>query len=295
MRLGVLAVPESWYLRDLRRAAADRHEIVGLSFQDLVAHSGDLSPAVLSGQHPLSSFDAVLVRTMPPGSLEQVVFRMDALGQLQAGGVTVVNSPRALETAIDKYLTTAKLTACGLRSPRTIVCQGAEQALHGWERLGRDVVIKPLFGGEGRGITRVSDPDLAYRAFKLLAQMQSVIYLQEFIEHPGYDLRLLVLGERVFGMKRINPDDWRTNVARGAHTEPLEVDEPLAQLAHNAARAVGAWFAGVDILPGRDGTRYVLEVNAVPGWRALARALRIDVAARLLEELQTLVQSRGIP
>jgi ribosomal protein S6--L-glutamate ligase len=42
-------------------------------------------------------------------------------------------------------------------------------------------------------------------------------------------------------------------------------------------------LAGVDLLPGCDGRLYALEVNAVPGWRALGRTLDLDVAALVLE------------
>ena len=59
--------------------------------------------------------------------------------------------------------------------------------------LGGDVVVKPLFGAEGRGIVRVSDPDLAFRTFRTLERIQSVLYLQQFIEHKGFDVRILVL------------------------------------------------------------------------------------------------------
>ena len=96
---------------------------------------------------------------MPPGSLEQVVFRMDVLNRLQARGVTVLNSPRALEMCVDKYLASACLETAGLPVPPTIVCQDAETALEAFEQLGGDVVVKPLFGSEGRGMVRVSDPD----------------------------------------------------------------------------------------------------------------------------------------
>jgi ribosomal protein S6--L-glutamate ligase len=170
-----------------------------------------------------------------------------------------------------------------LAVPRTIVCQRTEAALAAFDRLGRDVVLKPLFGAEGRGITRLTDPELAGRAFRLLEQLQAVIYLQEFVPHQGCDLRILVLGERTLGIRRSSGTDWRTNVSRGAQAAPLEVTPELAGIARRAAAAVGAPLAGVDLLPGRDGRLYALEVNAVPGWRALARALEIDVAALVLE------------
>ena len=208
-----------------------------------------------------------------------------------APGQLVINPPRAMEVAVDKYLATAKLQRAGLTIPRTLVCQTVDDAMAAFQTLGGDVVVKPLFGSEGRGITRVSDAALALRAFKMLAQLGAVLYLQEFIPHEGYDLRLLVVGEQVLGMRRRNPHDWRTNISQGAIAEPLEPTRELIDLARRAADAVGASVAGVDILPGRDGQLYTIEVNAVPGWKALARALDIDVAALILKYLQSVASN----
>jgi ribosomal protein S6--L-glutamate ligase len=286
MHLVVLASPESWYLKDLRRAAADRHEVTQAAFTQLASSlGGELK--FTSGTVDLARADAVLVRTMPPGTLEQVVFRMDVLGQLERLGKPVLNPPRALEAAVDKYLASAKLQAAGLRVPRTVVCQTSDDAMAAFARLGGDIVLKPLFGAEGRGIARLQDEALALRAFRMLEQLGAVLYLQEFVPHDGADLRLLVIGGRVLGMRRRNPLDWRTNVSRGATAEPLEVTPELGELAHRAAAAVGAPLAGVDLLPGRDGHLYAIEVNAVPGWKALARALDVDVAAMVLEYIES--------
>jgi len=293
MRIAFLGSADSWYLRDLQRAAGTRHELVALPFSRLASSVAADRLAVTSPPGDLNGLDAVLVRTMPPGSLEQVVFRMDALAQAEAAGGLVVNPPRAIEVAVDKYLATARLRAAGLRTPETIVCQDVESAVEAFQLLGGDVVLKPLFGSEGRGIARLQDEALAQRTFQLLVQLGAVIYLQRFIPHEGVDLRVLVIGSQVLGMRRRNPQDWRTNISRGAVGEPCVVEEPLAQMAHRAAQAVGATVAGVDILPGRDGLLYTLEVNAVPGWKGLARACRVDVAALVLEHLAELSRRRG--
>ncbi|HQU42183.1 MAG TPA: RimK family alpha-L-glutamate ligase [Pirellulales bacterium] len=285
MHIAVLASPDSWYLKDLQRAAADRHELLPVTFAELASTLSSTGASVASGLTRLEAMDAVLVRTMPPGSLEQVVFRMDALARLAAAGTLVLNPPKAVEAAVDKYLTSARLLAAGLTIPRTTVCQTADAAMAAFADLGGDVVLKPLFGAEGRGIARLNDDALALRAFKMLEQLGAVLYLQEFVAHEGADLRLLVIGQRVLGMRRRNPLDWRTNVSRGATAEPLEVTPELAELAHRAASAVGAPLAGVDLLPGTDGRLYAIEVNAVPGWKALARALNVDVAAMILDYL----------
>ncbi|MFV2069313.1 MAG: RimK family alpha-L-glutamate ligase [Pirellulales bacterium] len=283
MQIDVLCTPNSWYLRDLRRAAAGDHQIARIDFRRLMSLVDRAGTATACADRPVLQSDAVLVRTMPPGSLEQVVFRMDALGQIEESGVVVLNPPRAIETAVDKFLGTARLRRAGMRVPRTAVCQESDEAMEAFRRLGGDVVIKPLFGSEGRGITRICDEALALRAVKMLAGLGAVLYLQEYVPHNGYDLRLLVIGRHVLGIRRRNPHDWRTNVSRGAIAERIEVTDDLARMARQAADAVGAPLAGVDLLPARDGELYALEVNAVPGWRALARTLEVDVARMVLQ------------
>lgn len=292
MRVAVLGSLESWYVQDLRRAAADRHEIVPITFRQLRSAVETTGLLAASGPVDLGPFDAVLVRTMPPGSLEQVVFRMDVLGQLEAAGTLVVNPPRAIEAAVDKYLTTARLRAAGLPVPRTFACQTADDAMQALQALGGDAVLKPLFGSEGRGITRLQDTALAQRVFQLLEQLGAVMYLQEFVPHDGWDLRILCVGPRVFAMRRRNPLDWRTNISRGARGEPAEIDDALADMARRAAAAVSARWAGVDLLQHRDGRWLVVEVNAVPGWRSLAAVRQVDIARSMLDDVQALRDSQ---
>jgi len=291
MRIAVLSTPGSWYFKDLTRAAGERFQLTPITFRDLSVRLGQ-GPEKIRSQVCLSEFDAVIVRTMPPGSLEQVVFRMDALARHESAAGVVVNSARALETSVDKYLASAKLQAAGLLVPRTIVCQTSEEAMEAFLELDGDVVLKPLFGSEGRGIARLTDEALALRAFKMLESMGAVLYLQAFISHDGYDLRVMVIGDRVLGMTRRNALDWRTNVSRGASVEVLQVTDALGELAKRAAQSVGAEIAGVDFLPSREGAMYAIEVNAVPGWKALATATGEDVAQMVLGHVEQLCWSR---
>lgn len=292
MRLGILCSPDSWYFRDLQRAADKHCQVVALAFDRVAAAIGPEPLGFSAGGCDLRSFDAVLVRTMPPGTLEQVVFRMDVLGQLEAAGGVVINPPRAVEAAVDKYLTLAKLNRAGLPLPRTITCQTVDEAMAGFERLGGDVVLKPLFGSEGRGITRVSDEALALRAFQLLSRLGAAIYLQEFVPHDGNDTRVLVIGDAAYAVRRIHPADWRTNVARGATCEPARLSDHERSLAMEAARTLGAPLAGVDLLRSPEGRDYVIEVNAVPGWKSLAATLEEDIASRVLDFMQQVVRNR---
>jgi RimK family alpha-L-glutamate ligase len=282
MHVAIFSGGDGWHVRDLQRAAAQHgHSTTLVDFRRI-------SVGVATAHDPLADCDAILVRTMPPGSLEQVVFRMDVLHRLQAAGKHVLNPPLALEICIDKYLATARLQAAGLRVPPTIVSQDADQALDAFAMLGGDVVVKPLFGSEGRGMVRVNDSELAWRTFRAVERAQAVLYVQQFIPHPGWDLRVFVMGGRVLtAMRRYAKEGWRTNVAQGGKGEVVRVSAEEERLALAAAHACGALMAGVDLLPGLDGTLHVLEVNAVPGWRALAPVTGVDVAGEIMQFLQT--------
>ena len=277
-----------WHVEDLARAARR----VGVAFEPVpfpgvVGRVGMGGLRVSAGGIELDdgSVAGVLVRMMPPGSLEQVVFRMDALHRLEAAGVPVVNPPRAVEAAVDKYLALARVERDGGPVPGTWVGESAGDALRAYHALGGDVVVKPLFGSEGRGLVRVTDPELALRTFWALEQVRAVLYVQRFIANDGHDLRLFVVGDEVVGAIRRHapPGDWRTNVSVGARFEAVEPEPDLRTLALAASRSVGALVAGVDLIRDRDRDAWVvLEVNAVPGWRALAEATGVDVAARVL-------------
>lgn len=280
MKIAILSGGTGWHVQDLLRAARELgHVAEAVDFRSLAA-------GVEAEPVPLAGFDAALVRTVPAGSLEQVVFRMDFLHAAVARGLPVLNPPRAVETCVDKYLTNVRLAAAGLPTPPTHVAQRADDAFAAFDQLGSDVVIKPVFGAEGRGMQRVSDRELAWRTFRVLEQTGQLIYQQQFVAHPGYDLRVFVMGGMVrAAMRRTSANDWRTNVAQGGTTERTELSAREAELAVRAAEAVGCPTAGVDLLPGPRGGLFVIEVNAVPGWKALAPTCGVDVAAEIVRFL----------
>jgi RimK family alpha-L-glutamate ligase len=290
MHLAILGSPTSWYAADLERAAAVRgHRCSRLEFAQLIAavNGGDRPTVFGAGETPLADVDAVVVRTMPPGSLEQVVFRMDVLARLEAAGTIVLNGPKAIECAVDKFLTTSRLAAVGVPVPETVVCEKSDAALQAFERLGGDVVVKPVFGAEGRGIVRVSDPDLAFRTFRALERIQAVLYVQRYVDHGGWDIRVLLFdGDILGGMRRFNPRDFRVNVSRSGSAELHDPTERERELARLAAEAAGTRFCGVDLLYDRDCRCYVIEVNAIPGWQAFSRVTGFDVAAEVVRRLE---------
>jgi RimK family alpha-L-glutamate ligase len=229
----------------------------------------------------LEGCDAVIVRGIPRGSLEQVIFRVDALHALVARGVTVVNGPRALERTIDKFLASALLARAGLPTPRTIACERRDDALEAFDELGGDVIVKPLFGAMGAGMTRVDDRDVAYRVFHALELERAVYYLQETLP-ADRDLRAFVVGGRVLAAIERVGEGWRANLARGAQARPTELSAEQERLCLAATEALGADYAGVDLLGD-----HVLELNGIPGWHGLQHATGADVAAALVAHLES--------
>ena len=240
-------------------------------------------PWVKASDESLESYDVLFVRAIPGGSLEQVIFRVDVLHRLENAGCRIVNPPAAIERTVDKYYTSTLLEDAGLPTPRTIVTEQFDDAMAAFQELGGDVVVKPIFGSEGRGIVRVSDPDTAYRVFRALELGRYVYYLQEFVPHGHQDIRVFVVGrEAVAGMTR-QADTWKTNVAQGARGTALSLSDELREMALRATRALGADYAGVDILPIQGGGYSVIEVNGIPGWRGLKAATGIDAAEHLMD------------
>ena len=285
MRIAIVCANEGWHVRDLVRAGSDRGAHVEVvPFDRLIGVLG-ATMTTRAGNFDLADADAVIVRTMPRGTLEQVILRMDVLRVIEARGVPVINSGRALETAIDKFLSLARIRSAGLSVPRTTTCESMDDAACAAADLGPQVVIKPLFGSEGGGVEFTDDVRSARSAFERSLSEYGVIYLQEAIESPGWDARALVVGGRVVAAMRrfASPGTRLTNVAKGGRAEAYDLPPEAEQLAVESAAAVGTDVAGVDVIQGRDERWYVLEVNAVPGWRALAGACGRDIARSIIE------------
>ena len=228
--------------------------------------------ALVSRDVALSGCDVVLVRGIPRGSLEQVVFRVDALHALAADG-RAHRQRRACDRAhVDKFLASSLLAAAGVPTPRTIACERADDALAAFAELGSDVIVKPLFGSMGFGMARVEDADVAQRVFRALELERAVYYLQETLPHAASTCGRWSSGSRVVAaIERVGPG-WRLNLARGASARPIALDEERAGLCVAAAAAVGADYAGVDLLRAADGRDHILEVNGIPGWRGVEQA-----------------------
>jgi RimK family alpha-L-glutamate ligase len=285
----ILSARTGWHTDALLRALTERgHSGAVVPYEALVARIGPSStnPGLASESAQLLSADAILARIIPNGSLEQIIYRVDALHWLEDRGVPVMNSPRAIERCVDKFYTSALLREAGLDTPETVICERIDDAMAAVRDMG-DVIIKPLFGSMGHGMVRVSDPETAFRVFRALDLTRSVFYVQRVIDHRGCDVRAFVVGDRVVAAieRRANDGGWRTNISLGGEARATDLPDAWSAMAVTAARAVGADYVGVDLLPARDGTVYVLEANGIPGWSGVQSATSVDIAGAIVDHL----------
>lgn len=164
--------------------------------------------------------DAVFVRGIAGGTFEQVTLRLGILHALRESGVPVYNDARAIERSVDKSMTSFLLNRFGVPTPATWAGESpafAKRVLMREAAAGRKLVMKPLFGSQGKGLRRLGDD--ACETLPSLEDFSGVAYLQRYVDagHPGFDWRVLVIGKRaVAAMKRVGGDDWIHNFARGA-------------------------------------------------------------------------------
>ena len=223
----------------------------------------------------------ILVRGFGANVTQKIFFRLDILRAIEEYGIKLINSRESLEIASDKFLTSVFLEKHNIPTPKTIICEDPHVALQMYEELGGDVIIKPLFGSKGIGVSRLNDIGFAENVIISLGQLNEVFYLQEFIEHYNRDIRVFVIGNKaIAGMYRVS-NDWKTNVYAGAKVEPIELTDELKKLAIKSAQVTKTEIAGVDILESENGY-YVLEVNSIPGFTALQKVTGFSIPEKII-------------
>jgi tetrahydromethanopterin:alpha-L-glutamate ligase len=255
--------------------------------------------------------DAAIVRGIAAGSFEQVTKRLGVLHALRELGVPVYNDARAIERSVDKAMTSLLLHTHRVPTPATWALESAADAqrLVRREALAqRSLVLKPLFGSQGRGLVRVGwVGDAAGGRIEPLPDLGGtygdLAYLQRFVEPQaggkGFDWRVLVVGGRAVAAMRRRNTHWVHNVAQGGRCEPQPLDDDdegreLASLSQSAARALQMDYAGIDLIAGTQGI-VVLEVNGVAAWRGLQQVTAFSIAGAIVDDLFHRVMAEAAP
>ena len=229
--------------------------------------------------------EGAFVRFIPGGSFEQVTLYLGVLHALRELGVTVWNDARAIERCVDKSTTTFFLQKAGLPTPRTFASvdrMTAEEIVVRLTADGHRLVEKPLFGAQGNGLRLIETPE----DLSPPEAVNGVYYLQEFIpaaQEHFQDWRLFVCAGRVIASMIRHGPSWITNIKQGARAKAAIASQELADLAVRAAAAVGADYAGVDVIQARDGSFLVLEVNSMPAWNGLQKVTKLRISDHVVD------------
>ena len=287
-RIAIFTDDPGWHGRQLRTAFANHgyeSDFVSLTECRFAIKAGR-NPIVIPGfEHDLP--DAVFVRGVPGGSLEEVVLYLDFLHALKLMKVPVYNDGHAVERSVDKGMTSFLLQNAGLPTPLTWVLRDRDEALAIAEnelRSGHLLISKPLFGSQGAGIRRIEKmTDLMW-----LTSSRGVYYLQRFVHCAGEgfsDIRVFVINGIAVAAMRRRGKSWLNNVARGARCELIEIETEMAELAVKATATLAMDYAGVDIIKDQDGRYTVIEVNSIPAWKGLESVCDVNIAQLLADDL----------
>ncbi|MDX2309645.1 MAG: RimK family alpha-L-glutamate ligase [Hyphomicrobium sp.] len=241
--------------------------------------------------------DGAFVRSISTGTLEQITMRLGILHALRESGVRVWNDARVIERCVDKSTATFLFQKAGLPVPETRVAEGIEAARNLVAKAGAPMVSKPLFGSQGNGIRRVDDEN----DLPAPETVGDVYYLQRYLREPGdtrfEDWRVFVSRGRILAAMARVGRTWITNVHQGAEPSPVAINEgdEMTSLALGATAAIGADYAGVDLIRDRDGRLLVLEINSNPAWKGLQSVTDVNIAWTLAGDfLAAIVEARPV-
>ncbi len=261
------------------------------SFEFLI---GDSRPGLRAQNLGILKPQGVFVRGIPGGSLEEVVFCLNVLHALEKQNAVVHNNAFAIERTVDKLMTSFLLSSAGIPTPRAWgginraqMLETANGLLAGNTRL----VAKPVFGSQGKGVRLISSP-----ADLLTMTMNSVCYLQEFIESSGerwQDWRIFLAGGKVISAMKRFGKSWVNNLAQGSDCLPAKPSDTLCRLARDATKLLGLAYAGVDIIEDREGKFWIIEINSIPAWKGLQSVSKINIADILATNLRTAIVARS--
>ncbi len=293
-RVAIFADETGWHTRRLRLALARRGfegrcvDLENCRFDSGATPSGLVIPG-FGRMLPV----AALVRGIAGGSLEQITKRLGVLHALRELGVPVYNDARAIERSVDKSMTSFLLQHAGVDTPTAWAVESlphARRILMREASAGNCLVLKPMFGSQGKGLQRVGMVDGVSVPLPDLAPLGGLAYMQRFIggaASPGFDLRILVVGGRAIAAMRRQSGHWIRNVAQGARCLPCVLEPRIAGVAEAAAGALDMDYAGVDLLPDLEarGGAQVIEVNGVAAWRGLQKVTALDIAQAIVDDL----------
>ena len=265
-------------------------EAILMRAMDMSAYVDSDESRFWHGDREIKGAPLCFLRSFGSGSYERVTKRISMIEHLEASGTLVVNPTQAYQHTKDKYSMIATLARAGLPIPKTYVTEMAHWAYRASRDL-RHVVYKPIMGSLGFGSMKFSNADMAFNAYKRLENLGQPLYVQEYLEKPGRDIRAFVIGDEVAAsiFRIADAGEWKTNVAQGGKAKRAELSKELEELALRAVEALELIYAGVDILETDSGPA-LLEINASPGWQGLQKSTGVNAAQQIVRHAVKLLK-----
>jgi glutathione synthase len=232
----------------------------------------------------LGEFDVVLMRQDPPFDMHYI----DATFFLEAihPKTLVVNNPAEVRSAPEKIFVTR---FPGLQPPTLITWDRA--AIREFRSRHGDVVLKPLNGKGGSGVTRHLKDDPNFDALlEIHAELaREPVIVQKFLPSvtKGDKRILLVDGKPVGAINRVpEKGQIRSNMAVGGTPEPIELsarDREICAAIGPELKARGLIFVGIDVIGD-----YLTEINVTSptGAQALKRFTGIDATEAMWARIE---------
>lgn len=183
-------------------------------------------------------------------------------GVLHAAGAKIINPYPTVIAMRDKIISTKMLQSANVPLPETWFASKPEQ-LSGLLKDGR-IVVKPFWAAsQGRGVQIVATED----ELATVTAEDGVIFAQRYHQPDGRDHKLYVIGERVFGVRRV----WPPKSLEDKLGEPFDVTGEMREIALGCGRAFGVGLYGVDLITSGD-KQYVVDINTFPGFKGVPDA-----------------------
>lgn len=283
MRIPIFTDDPGWQGKQLQRAFATRGiESVFISLRDCMLDLTNEGVVRVPGfsEQPKAAF----VRGIAGGTLPQVIIRLNILHALERADAKIYNDVRAIERSVDKAMTSFILKQHQISTPATWICESSLQAKMILQQSSHPLVMKPLFGSQGKGVRLLKKDDLL--PIPMEQYVDGVYYLQQYIRTSSipHDYRVFVIANKAIAAMRRIGESWVSNVAQGGRCESVSVESEIAALAVKASQVLNMPYCGVDIIQSETGELYVLEVNSIPAWYGLQQVTNIDIAQCLVDD-----------
>tara|TARA_R110002124_G_scaffold149220_1_gene314931 strand:+ start:70923 stop:71837 length:915 start_codon:yes stop_codon:yes gene_type:complete len=290
MKIGILSRgPKLYSTQRLVEAAEKRgHEVQVIDVLRCYMNITANKPTVYykrKGVRERLKFDAVIPRI----GASVTSYGTAVLRQFEVGNVYSINESVAITRSRDKLRAHQLLARKGVDMPITGYANRADATEDLIEFVGHaPLIVKVISSTQGKGVLMAETDKAAESLINAFRDLETEFLVQEFIEEAGgSDIRCFVIGDKVIAaMERTAKEgEFRSNLHMGGSAKVIKLKPEERALAVKAAKVMGLYLAGVDIVRSSRGP-LVLEVNSSPGLEGIEKATGKDIAGAIIEYME---------